>query len=102
MADVADVISGRLIDEEQIPAMIKVLFFARLREQLDCAELQLAADHVTDVNALRRKLLEHHPGWQEFLVNRQILVAVNQTLAKDDCMINDGDEVAFFPPVTGG
>lgn len=82
--------------------MIKVLFFARLREQLECAELELAAADVVDLTGLRSRLLELHPHWYEFLRNEQILMALNQTLIKGNAVVNDGDEVAFFPPVTGG
>lgn len=81
--------------------MINVLFFARLREQLGCAELQLNYADLTDTDLLRRQLLEHHPQWQEFF-DQKILVAINQTLVKGNHPLKDGDEVAFFPPVTGG
>lgn len=81
--------------------MIKVLFFARLREQLGCAELQVQYANLMDTDLLRRQLLEHHPQWQEFF-DQQILVALNQTLVKGNHPLGDGDEVAFFPPVTGG
>lgn len=82
--------------------MIKVLFFARLREQLGCTELELAAADVADLTGLRSRLLELHPSWCEFLQSEKILTAHNQTLVKGNVVVNDGDEVAFFPPVTGG
>lgn len=82
--------------------MIKVLFFARLREQLRCAELSLDCTGITDVSGVRQALYSIHPEWKEVLASEQILTAVNQVLIKNNCSINDGDEIAFFPPVTGG
>ena len=41
-------------------------------------------------------------SWRETLTGEDILVAVNQNMVYDDHAVADGDEVAFFPPVTGG
>lgn len=81
--------------------MINVLFFASLREQLGCAGMQLQGVS-TDVCGIRKIILDTRPDWKEFLMNTKILVAVNQVVVKDSYLISDGDEVAFFPPVTGG
>jgi molybdopterin synthase sulfur carrier subunit len=54
------------------------------------------------VTGLREKLIELHPAWLEFLASDKLLFSVNQTLVKASHAIQDGDEVAFFPPVTGG
>ncbi|MDF2177395.1 molybdopterin synthase sulfur carrier subunit [Aliiglaciecola sp. CAU 1673] len=81
--------------------MIRVLFFARLREVLGCESLELPCDFY-DLGGLRQALMARGPDWQEFLAPGTSLGAVNQTLAKDDVPLQDGDEVAFFPPVTGG
>jgi molybdopterin synthase sulfur carrier subunit len=43
-----------------------------------------------------------HPHWEQFLSNSKLLVAVNHQYAKADVALKTGDEVAFFPPVTGG
>ncbi len=83
--------------------MIRILFFGRLRELLRCNELQyeLSQDSVS-LSALRLKLREKGPEWDEFLSATQALSAVNQTMADDSVLVKNGDEVAFFPPVTGG
>ncbi len=80
--------------------MIKVLFFASLKEALDCAQLQL--DNPGSVAALKQQLAQQSADWQRWLLSESTLVAVNQTMANDATALNDGDEVAFFPPVTGG
>ena len=81
--------------------MIKVLFFAQVRELVDCDELSLPCEHAT-AEALRSTLSERGDKWALALEAGKLLVAVNQTLVPLDTPLNDGDEVAFFPPVTGG
>ncbi len=82
--------------------MIKVLFFAQLREQLDCSNLELPWSQPLTVADLRQKLVEKHPAWSVFFADQQLLSAVNQTLVDENTALNENDEVAFFPPVTGG
>ena len=84
--------------------MIKVLYFARLRESLGLSgeELDLSPG-VTSVADLMKLLAERGESWQEeFNGCRPLRAAVNQTLVPNIETIKDGDEVAFFPPVTGG
>ncbi|GAA0360298.1 molybdopterin synthase sulfur carrier subunit [Bowmanella denitrificans] len=81
--------------------MIKVLFFAQLREVLDCASLELDTN-VSSVGELRIALMQKGRDWQDFLAAGKALAALNQTLVADDARLKSGDEVAFFPPVTGG
>ncbi len=82
--------------------MIKVLFFAQLREQLQCAELSVAESDAQTLAQLHEYLTGQHPLWAEFLNNEKLLMAVNQTIVKVSQVLQSGDEVAFFPPVTGG
>jgi molybdopterin synthase sulfur carrier subunit len=84
--------------------MIEVLFFARLREQLGTAKERLqAGSEATDVGAVI-KLLQRRGGvWEEAFGDGQtVIMAVNQEVASASTPVKDGDEVAFFPPVTGG
>ena len=81
--------------------MIKVLFFAQIREQLNCDSVQV--DKVpADVKSLRELLGQKSDLWADILQSSTAIAAVNQTIASDDATLNAGDEVAFFPPVTGG
>ncbi|MDF7681342.1 molybdopterin synthase sulfur carrier subunit [Enterobacteriaceae bacterium ESL0689] len=82
--------------------MIKVLFFAQVRELIGCADLMLEAQDLPTVNAVRQQLITRGDRWALALEEGKLLVAVNQTLTTFDHPVVDGDEVAFFPPVTGG
>ncbi|TDF41836.1 molybdopterin synthase sulfur carrier subunit [Alteromonadaceae bacterium M269] len=81
--------------------MIKVLFFAQLREVLNCSNLTIESTPET-LGDLRQLLCEKGDTWDEWLGSDKALAAVNQTMADDDVKLNDGNDVAFFPPVTGG
>ncbi len=83
--------------------MIKVLYFARLREQLDRESEELEATHGLDISAITGQLQGRGGIWEEtFGGGQTVLAAVNQEVASSDTVVTDGDEVAFFPPVTGG
>lgn len=82
--------------------MIRVLFFAGLREQLHCDALEVEAQHIDTLSQLREYLGARGESWRRALENDQLQMALNQRIARGDCSLNSGDEVAFFPPVTGG
>lgn len=76
--------------------VINVQYFARLREDLGRDGDQVAVTEGIDTVAdLWRHLHREAPP-------PRLMVAVNQSHARLDTAIADGDEVAFFPPVTGG
>lgn len=81
--------------------MIKVLFFAQTRELLNIDSLEVEPNFKT-AEALRAFLCEKGDKWALALASGKLLVAVNQTISPLESIIEDGDEVAFFPPVTGG
>ena len=83
--------------------MLKVLFFAQTRELLDCDALELDFEPaLASLETLRSQLAARGDRWDLALQRDKLLVAVNQTMSPWDTEIKDGDEVAFFPPVTGG
>ena len=82
--------------------MIRVLFFARLREQLGCGGLDLEWDaSLASVSAVRTHLQTSREGG-EALSAENIVCALNQQQVDPEQPVRDGDEVAFYPPVTGG
>ena len=86
--------------------MITVLFFAKYREQLGVGKILLSADDIDlahcTVSKLKAYLTERGQVWAAVLNAENTLCAVNQDLAGDDAAVTAGDEVAFYPPVTGG
>lgn len=81
--------------------MIKVLFFAQTRELVGTESLNVSG-HFQTAEDLRKHLAQQGKKWQLALEQGKLLVAINQTLMPLDSPIQNGDEVAFFPPVTGG
>lgn len=73
---------------------IQVKFFASLRERLQLSEVELASASTAD------------EAWRlatsDAVRPDNIVVAINLEYARYDSPLKDGDEVAFFPPVTGG
>jgi molybdopterin synthase sulfur carrier subunit len=84
--------------------VIKLLYFAGLREAVGMpAESMALPPGVGTVAALRAHLVTRGGKWAEhFAPNRNVRAAVNQDMAVPEAAVSDGDEVAFFPPVTGG
>lgn len=75
---------------------IKVKFFASLAEQTGLTEITVSAQELKNV----RDVWGEATGGQALADNT--LCAINMTHANHDDVISDGDEIAFFPPVTGG
>ncbi|EIC28729.1 MULTISPECIES: molybdopterin converting factor subunit 1 [Methylomicrobium] len=75
---------------------IKVRYFASLKERIGRAEEDAAIAEPVTAKALWRQCVPELPPPE------QILVAINLEYADWDSLVRDGDEVAFFPPVTGG
>ena len=83
---------------------MKIMYFAWMREHTNCAEEHLAKpDNVHTVADLITHLRQNSPGHDKALSNMEVVrVAVNLTYCSLDTPVTDQDEVAFFPPVTGG
>jgi molybdopterin synthase sulfur carrier subunit len=84
--------------------MIKILYFAGLREATGTgAEEIVLPAAVRDIAGLRALLRARGGAWAEALAeSKRVRAAVNQDMAAGDTAVTDGDEIAFFPPVTGG
>lgn len=83
---------------------IKVLYFARIKESVNYSSEDMALPTgVVTVNLLKQYLAARGDAWANIFAGKQVVrAAINHVLVDDQAEIKAGDEVAFFPPVTGG
>jgi len=86
------------------PTQLKLVYLARLREAFGTAGEDLAPPpEVATVAALRTWLAARGGAWaSELAAGRAVRIAVNHDVARPDTPVRPGDEIALFPPVTGG
>ena len=83
--------------------MIQLRYFASLRESLGVGdETVTLPEGVANISELTTWLRTRGDTWETALSNRNLHVAINHEIVSPDTAIKDGDEVAWFPPVTGG
>lgn len=83
--------------------MLDIYYFASFREVLGQSQEQLPMTSFKTVDCVLSTLAERGEPWQQALsANLNLQIAVNQTIADRATRIKAGDEIAFFPPVTGG
>lgn len=83
--------------------IINLIFFAAIREQLDCGELTLnLPDTTKNIADIKSFLMTKGDPWQIVFSSSTLLTALNQQMVNDDAVLANNDTVAFFPPVTGG
>ena len=81
---------------------ILILFFGQLATTLGASSMSYPLSQKNiQVAQLIKELINNNKSWDS-LLSPDIKFAVNQSLAEKTTIINPGDEVAFFPPVTGG
>ncbi len=79
---------------------MKIILFATLRDRAKAGVVEIALDGPISVAGLRGEVARQHTALAELVP--QSLVAVNLEFAFDEDMVKPGDEVALFPPVSGG
>ncbi|WP_045860649.1 molybdopterin converting factor subunit 1 [Teredinibacter purpureus] len=81
---------------------ITLLYFASLGENLGTTQETLPLNGIANIAELIATLSQRDSIWAEQLRSTKIKCAVNQTIRHYEHPLQHGDEVAFFPPVTGG
>jgi molybdopterin synthase catalytic subunit len=79
---------------------VRLLYFGAAREEVGRAEEQLEIHAPATAASVFAEVLEAHPALRRF--GRSLLVAVNEEYAGTDARVSEGDEIAIFPPVSGG
>ena len=78
---------------------MKILYFASLKENLNTAHDEINVVSPVSISSIKKQLIEKY-GERHFPAN--ILCAVNHEMVNESTKVCESDEVAFFPPVTGG
>lgn len=81
--------------------MIVIKCFAQIREVTQVDELSISFENGKCISDLRKQLENSDEVWRRAF-SLQPLMACNHVIVNASHVLNDGDEVAFFPPVTGG
>lgn len=85
------------------PMKVKILYFASLREAVGSGgETLELPEGIATVGALRAHLAARGEGWKALDAGRNVRAALNQRMVAGEAVLGADDEVAFFPPVTGG
>jgi molybdopterin synthase catalytic subunit len=92
--------SGSLAKQPDV-IHVRLLFFGAARDEAGTDETELALADLADMVAARAAIFARYPTLQTRF-GRSLLLAVNQTYVPADTLISDGDELAVFPPVSGG
>ena len=90
------------IGVEASQQMVKLLFFARIKEQLGKSEMTIDFVANQSLQALTQGLIEQNGVEWQILLDPETVLACNQLLVDSDHIASDGDVIAYFPPVTGG
>ena len=87
---------------------ITIKLFSALREALGESEFQLDLSDISDASALvdvaliKKQLSQRSADWKEALNQPNLVHALNHKVVFTDAVVTAGDELAFFPPMTGG
>ena len=87
---------------------ITIKLFSALREALGESEFQLdlsdisEASATVDVASIKKQLSQRGAEWKEALNQPNLVHALNHKVVFTDAVVTEGDELAFFPPMTGG
>ncbi len=80
--------------------MIHVKFFSSLREVVGTRKTDLEIEVGTRASDLMDILAERYPALKDY--DKQVIIAVNKEVNREDVVLKNGDEIALMPPVTGG
>ena len=83
-------------------ATFRIKLFAHLRESVGQAEMSVEVDTPIAMSNIIAQAADNYPEFKKYYTTSAVLMAVNHCLVEPDSLVNSGDEIALFPPVTGG
>ncbi|MFY9797885.1 MAG: molybdopterin converting factor subunit 1 [Candidatus Nitrosopolaris sp.] len=92
--------SSRINNKAISTIKVSVIYFAQVRELTGIREEKIILDKESTLANLISKIEENHPTFLK--VKENIQFAVNCNLARKNLSLNEGDQIAVFPPVAGG
>lgn len=92
-------LSERDRDRDRV-VVVRVVTFGAVRDVVGSEEIHIAADEPATSGSVLDSLILAYPSLEK--LKRSLFIAVNQEYAARDTPVRDGDEVAIFPPVSGG
>ncbi len=82
---------------------MKILYFAWLKDKTGISQENIENKDIKDINSLLKLLSKKYPELKKFINDKNIIrIAVNMKYVTKNIKINDKDEIAIFPPVSGG
>jgi molybdopterin converting factor subunit 1 len=79
---------------------VKTRFFAAIKDIVGTSEVELDLPPGTTAGALFQRYCQRHPALQRYADNT--MISINLEFVPPDTRLNEGDEIAFIPPVSGG
>ncbi|NKE72320.1 MoaD/ThiS family protein [Nitrospiraceae bacterium HYJII51-Mn-bac16s-1-B09] len=87
---------------QEFSKMVKIRFFAVLKKIVGKEEVVLDVEKGTTLEQLLNRLERDLPPLQQIMKEGKVLISVNQEVVPKECLIQNGDEIAFLPPFAGG
>ena len=81
---------------------MKIKYFAWIKDITKTDEEYLSNDEVNNTNKLKELLINKYPELKKHFDNEILRFAINQEYSADNIKLNSNDEIAIFPPVSGG
>ena len=81
---------------------MKIKYFAWIKDITNLEEEEINLNEAKNLDELKNYIIEKYPGLKKHIIKEILRFAINQEYAVDNTNLNEEDEIAVFPPVSGG